>query len=376
MQRESQVSDELRRNPNLRLPDRPLVPRDIDVWEMPDGLGIQLRGGPANVVLRGTLASALAPWLLSRLDGEKTVEDVIASRPRDFCEKDVLDVLLQLHFKGLLIDGARQPDPLPSKNPLPKQLLFWERKIGATRANESASELQNKLASSRVLLVGNGYFGAAAAHILKSAGFGNLCIMAWESDEFDDSQSEFHAIEKDLDRLLDLLDKQLPGADLLITALRNFPHQISSLINRSVILHGTGWLRGEESTIGTEIGPFVDPGDSPCYTCMHLRRRSSDELPIEEKLYQDRLAAQTAEPRLTGESIAHATTSGAYLCDEAIRIITSIHSPVTLAAVVTIGFDGCLRHDSFLRIPRCNDCYRGNISQTSSGDSVSAAART
>ena len=43
-------------DPNLRFPEKFALIEDLDVFEMPDGLGLQLRGGATNLVIRGQLA--------------------------------------------------------------------------------------------------------------------------------------------------------------------------------------------------------------------------------------------------------------------------------------------------------------------------------
>ena len=232
----------------------------------------------------------------------------------------------------------------------------------------------------RVLLISNGLFGAATRDILRLAGFDNVLTIDFDDDAVNDLAvtRERIAIGRDPNKFFMAIEDQIPCSDIVITALRNFPQALSYVINRSILLNGVRWLRGEETATGTEIGPFIEPNDSPCYTCMALRKRSAEEYPIEEQLYNDHLGEDenSRYPKLAGESIGHATASAGMLVEEAIRAATIINTPLTHGSVLTLWYDGSVSHEPFVRIPRCPDCYRGTSNEVISKKSVGTATRS
>jgi hypothetical protein len=94
---------------------------------------------------------------------------------------------------------------------------------------------------------------------------------------------------------------------------------------------------------------------------MRLRARASEALPIEEQLYQDRLEAVRGPEGLRGEWLAHAVAGAGLLAAEAIRILTFLAPPLTDGAVLELSIEHGFARHAFLRVPRCPDCYRGDV---------------
>ena len=134
----------LRADPNLRFPARPRLIDDLRVFQMPDGLGLQLHFGDAPVVLRGQLSECCFPFLREYLNGTHDIDQLAAAMPSELPVSSVARTLWLLHSKGLLVDGEssnhpmltwRAPDPI-----IGRQLLFWGRHIGDTRAAASGED--------------------------------------------------------------------------------------------------------------------------------------------------------------------------------------------------------------------------------------------
>jgi len=355
---------------NLGFPTRPRLAPDLRFFDMPDGLGVQVRGGEYNTVLRGLQVNTVWPWLAPLLDGSSTVDDLLRAKPADVPDKDVLNTIWVAFTKGLLIEGKESARAEPQMDAtLRRQKLFWGRKLGLTRANGYPEQVEAKLANANVAMFGNGLLAAVTLDVLSRSGFGTIRVADWEdggilSDSMEPARENRHhyaSTSRSLDSLHQWLQELTPIPDLLITATRDVPGAVFDLINRHCLENNIRWLRGNDDLVQIEIGPFVDPFSSGCFTCMLLRQISCMDHPVEEELYQQHLAENAEEmPGGSGESVAFATAGASLLAMEAIRITTGITPPSTENVVITMTFRGSITTNRFLRVPRCPDCYRGS----------------
>ena len=367
-------------DPNLRFPEKFALIEDLDVFEMPDGLGLQLRGGATNLVIRGQLANTLTPWLLGEIKQQTTLENLINSRPANSNAGQIEELLLLLLRKGCLVDLTANDC---SKNSTPqnenaegrleaRQRLFWGRKLGFTRNNASAQEIERKLSEARVVLVADGLLGCCAFDILHRSGinkidvvdrFNNCDLMQLVEDASNSGIQACYCNAETLDTLAQVLESKVETSDLLITVTRNAPPSFFNLINTIALETPIEWLRANETAVELEIGPLVIAHDTACYCCYELRARSASEHPIEETLYLQHLETlPNADPKpMLGESLAFATAGGANIAMEAIRALTKISLPVTLGAVVFNSFDGHTEQMKVKKVARCPACYRGTI---------------
>jgi bacteriocin biosynthesis cyclodehydratase domain-containing protein len=358
------------RDPNIRFPARPRLVADLHVFAMPDGLGLQLRGGAAPVLLRGQLVEATLAFLLPRLDGASSLAALLDSCPSEVPRVTLLRALTLLHSKGLLVQEAPRPSREAGDSAW-RQLLYWERHLGLTRDAGAAWEVQRRLATARIALVGTGLFGLAVYSLLAGAGCTQVRVLAWNDDgllaqalaESPVAPCAFNylpttTVEAAADQLRDWSD----DTDLLVTATCDAPAALFRAINRLCLARELSWLHGNTNGEHADIGPFVQPYHSGCYCCLELRQASMREHAIEEQLYQEYLAAErpAAERVLVGEAGWAATLTASLLVAEAIRVSTGIASPTLLNAVVRVApVSGTLQRNTFLRVPRCPECYRG-----------------
>lgn len=157
---------------------------------------------------------------------------------------------------------------------------------------------QEKLLSSRVLLVGCGALGASHAEMLARAGVGKLLIVDRDFVEFTNLQRQTLFKESDAaDRLpkaiaakgriaeinsyIDVeaivadvnhsnIESLLDGCDLVIDGTDNF--QVRYLLNDACVKSGTTWIYGAAvSSYGTTM--TIVPYETPCLRCIF------DEMP-------------------------------------------------------------------------------------------------
>lgn len=360
-------------DPNIRFPPSPRLVPDLHIFEMPDGLGIQFRGGETPVILRGQRAGDALAFLLPRLDGTRTLETLLTECPPELPKPTLLRTLSLLHGKGLLT-GAEPTPPAPAGDEtLHRQMLFWGRHLDLSRNASSATEVQRRLATARLVLVGTGMFGIATHDLLTRSGCMEIRALGWDDDGlFHETLMHGPTPPRELVRLpttsVDGAAAQLrdwmEDADLLVTATCEAPAALFRAINRIALLRRTPWLHGNASGSRADIGPYIWPHDSACYHCMELRQASVRDLAIEEHLYQEHLAEErdVAERAPRGEAVWSSTLAASLLAGEAIRVISGIAAPTLLNAVIELApVSGVLRMNHFLRVPRCPECYPGEV---------------
>ncbi len=154
-------------------------------------------------------------------------------------------------------------------------------------------EGQNRLRSSRVLLVGCGALGASHAEMLSRAGVGRLRIVDRDFVEYtnlqrqtlfkeDDaaerlpkaiaaknrvaeinSEIEVEAIVADLNN--SIIESVIDGCDVVLDGTDNF--QTRYLLNDACVKHAIRWIYGAAvSSYGTTM--TVIPGETPCLRCI------------------------------------------------------------------------------------------------------------
>ena len=164
-----------------------------------------------------------------------------------------------------------------------RQILF--REIGKAG--------QEKLLSSRVLIVGCGALGASHAEMLARAGVGNLRIVDRDFVEFTNLQRQTLFKESDaVERLPKAIAAQkriaeinseiavepivadvnnsnvetlIDGCDLILDGTDNF--QVRYLLNDACVKHSRKWIYGAAvSSYGTTM--TIIPGKTPCLRCI------------------------------------------------------------------------------------------------------------
>jgi len=363
-------------DPNVRFPKKPRLVEDVAIYQMPDGLGVQFRGGPAATVLRGREAEKVLGFLLPALDGNRGLADLIERCPAGISTATLLQALHVLHTKGLLCEGDQNPVSLPEVSTiapdvtLQRQLLFWGRKLRITGCNDYSRDVQAKLESRNILIVATGLFGTATADLLLRTGCSRLRVIAWDdsgvvADSLANSNNgcPIATISRVcVDDAIASVRDFLESADLVVTATRNAPIELFRSLNRMCLDFARPLLCADEDGVQLVLGPFIQPYSSACYTCLELRRASVTEFMLEEHLYQTHLLRERTSGRSKpiGEALPFATLSASLVVSEVIRIVTAIEPPTVVNGQLTLPLlAGEPQVNRILRVPRCPDCQRG-----------------
>jgi bacteriocin biosynthesis cyclodehydratase domain-containing protein len=241
-----------------------------------------------------------------------------------------------------------------------------------TRSASSAREIDHRLASATILLIGTGLFGTAVADLLSRTGVGAINFGAWDDDNTLNSADDMPRVTSsllttDTDEAISAIEDLAEGVDLLITATCDAPRALFEEINELALATRTPWLIGNTAGSAIELGPLVLPYETACYTCLLLRQRSADPLAVEHEIYEKtkQISRQAGHRNITGESVWASTQAASFLVGEAIRVLTGIAPPtMTDAAIRMLPISGTLETNQVLRVPRCPACYRGDVPAT------------
>ncbi len=162
-------------------------------------------------------------------------------------------------------------------------------------------EGQERLRSSRVLIVGMGGLGAPAAMYLAAAGVGELLIADFDRVDLSNLQRQIVHFSGDIGRpkvdsaretLLALnpevrvtpLDEQLDrdslrelagDSDAVVDATDNFSARFA--INRACVEAGTPLVSGAAVRMEGQVSVFSNGPDSPCYQCLYPEGEELDQ---------------------------------------------------------------------------------------------------
>jgi bacteriocin biosynthesis cyclodehydratase domain-containing protein len=363
------------RDRSVRFPRYPRMVEDLDQYELPEGLGVQLRGAATPVLLRGRHALRVFAYLSAKMDGSQTLEGLYNGRPPDLPGRVLLKALRLLHVKGLVVGGNEaRPGPAVPEGFVDgvtcRQLLFWGRNLGSTAYHHSAVEVRDVLASSQVALIATGLLGVCTFDLVVRSGCGNLSVTDWDDDGLlrESLRGSLvtpvrYAHSGGMDEVVTNLRDWLSFSDLVVVATRNAPSSLLLRVNRLCLRREVPLLLCNESSGRFEIGPLVLPYRSACYRCLQLRRESVTTFPIDHMLYELHLAV----PRPTGRGLPHgewlpaATWVASSLSAEVVRWLTKIAAPQLVDHVLQYSpLSGSQEMHRVLRVPRCPDCQPGS----------------
>jgi len=171
-----------------------------------------------------------------------------------------------------------------------EQLLRYSRQIMLPQIDISGQE---KLLSSRVLIMGMGGLGSPVAMYLASAGIGHLVLVDDDVVELSNlqrqiihsdqdiglskvasakhtiqnlnSEIEVTCFEKRLDETE--LDKEIAAADIVIDGTDNFSSRFA--INKQCVKNKTPLISGAAIRMEGQVSVFNKTPSSPCYRCLY-----------------------------------------------------------------------------------------------------------
>lgn len=289
------------------IPGLPLLKPWYRLAATPEGM--LLEHGRSTVAFGGAAATRLLPVLLPLLDGERTVDEIVALVGRP-AEPAVDNALALLARHGLLTNGP----PLATEMPpaLRRTALYLSQ-----HAPDPPARIAERLAGARVLLEGDRELTAAVARLLSRSG-----------------------IERSGDDPTFVATATAVAGDLLPE------HRNALALDTRIAWLPYGCFDGRSAG----VGPLIVPRETACYQCLVLRRDGSTGCAAELRSLRGVPVTALVGPALIALVAAIAA-------ERIVRWI-GVRDPALPGAVVSVEVAPALvvSDELLLRVPRCPAC--------------------
>ena len=348
--------DGVRRDPTdagtlagVPLPVRPLLkPALRQVWR--DAVTLQLGLAPQRAVV---LAGLQPPdsHLFGLLDGSRDVATVFNDASALGCPPERAVRLIELLAAADALDDGPPADPRLEPDLLSLSLLH--------PGPGAAARVLARRRAATVAVYGAGRVGAAVTTLLAAAGVGRLCVVdegpvrpadlgpAGIRDQ--GASSRATAVVAPLRRTSVALTVSTAAPERADVAVVAPVTSVAPPEVLAAVRHRTHLLVTVRETTAA-VGPFVQPGRTPCLRCMHLARADRDP----------QWAALTAQ--LTGDSravepcdVVLATIAASLTAAQVLAALDVPDArPATVGGMLEIGLDDTLlRRRSIAAHPSC-----------------------
>lgn len=296
------------------VPERPLLKPWYRLVQAEDGF--LLEHGRSVVVFGGAAATTLLPALLPLLDGTRTIAEVVEVVGPEVTAA-VEQALRLLAENNLLTEGPRL-----GVDSGPRRAVV-ETLAAAAGPRTTMHELAERLATARILVVGQGQAAEPLGRLLHLSGF--------------------EAVTR--------IDRAGEQEALVVVAPGPDEPGLYDEWNLRALRDGVAWIPvGEYDGRTVSIGPLIVPHEGPCYTCLQLRRDSTSGCARELAQLSGIPAAAVARPALLAAAAALAT-------EVVVRWVVA-GDPGLPGALFTLESIPQFRVESHvvLRVPRCTSC--------------------
>ncbi len=323
----------------VSLPRKPRLAPWVTLVDLGDNR-MQLRGAEFSLTLQHPLFIETFQSVHPLLDGQRTVEEIVASSDPKYLPTTITFLLKMLRANGILQEGVISPPPplTPENLKEHENLLQFFSHFVLDPVGTLA-----QLHQAQVALLGSDSIKDRIQQGLQSMGFGSLVEIEGLSKKTDYDSSQLH---KEIIR-------QLEGVDFLIACQDTTDHRFFQTLNAVCLETQTRWMHVTISGTKGLMGPTIIPHQSACYMCYDKRLASNaSEL-------QDYLAYQKQTGPSKNEGFLNPlwSTLAEQVTLEVARIISGFAPPRTIGRLyefeaTTPMVEG---HD-VLRLPRCPAC--------------------
>jgi len=223
-------------DPNIGLPTLPRIAPEVLV--IPLGVsGVLFAGTKEPQLIKGRSVRTVLPRILEKLNGERTVDDLLEELPF-LSRESLVNVISLLYSRGLLEDGSAPPPP----QALRSVDAFAGRFLDVTRQNTNRSDVMRRLRNTRLAICGDSYASRLLEKHLSGCGIGFLrCI----------GQSDLQKCDVNL-----------------ITGIASSEQEDLTQIFIQAQNRGITGFHIRVARKITQVGPIFIPGLSSCYDCM------------------------------------------------------------------------------------------------------------
>lgn len=318
------------------VPEYPLLQPWRDYAVTPDR--VILRYAEGAVVFEGRASITLLPELLSRLDGSRTLADLVEElgAPTEPAVRQAVELLAE---RGLLLEGPAGSDAPEYRT----ARALAEVAVG----DMSVEEIASRVVTARAVVVGDGSLARAIAGAMHDSGVGTV-----------GSLSEKGCVEALEDAVGDDED-----AIVVIAPATPYARALTD-VNRWALSRERDWMQvlpydGHRAV----VGPLFAPPQTGCYHCFRLRRRAAVDFHAEAADVDAAADAQavhrSAEWRAHPQDMAIAGQAAYFALWQTLPQDKTL-LPI-LGRAVTMGWSmvgPTIEDHTLLRVPRCRECGR------------------
>jgi adenylyltransferase/sulfurtransferase len=322
--------------------------------------------------LRGRAFREFTQRVVPLLDGTRSVDEIHAAVGDVFQHDDLTEALEFLEKQGVLANDTALTLDAPAQERLRPQLNVFHD-LGL-----NAGELQQRLAVSRVTIIGLTPIGVAAARALAAAGVGSLRAAdtgivgptdTYFNSEFRHSdigrrRVEALALSSDFEAIGEALTddeqvaKAVSGAQFVVNALDDGNLSLMYRLNRVCLREGVPFVSAATSALEVAIGPTVVPGATACFMCYRMRLIACAANPEAAFAYESHLDRRRTDDSLRGASLVFGTAiAGQLAALEVLKTLGGISEPATRGRVRVLDLrDMSSTMHVVLRKPWCPAC--------------------
>jgi bacteriocin biosynthesis cyclodehydratase domain-containing protein len=311
---------------------------------IPEQTRIQVRWDEHAVLLTSEPAVRLVKDMAPLLNGSLTVDELI-SQLSVWDRKDVTDVL-EFFNKYELLEDASRVSPFT-----PEQQKQWgDQLLYFSHFSTDKYSLQENIVGTCVLVLGEGILYREVLSALEEAG---MCIVGpGDTVPQPSENAKTPASKEEVKKVI-----AETGADITVVATSKLFSPLFSWVNTASLSCERPWTSCSVYGGKGVVGPTVIPGQTPCYTCLRLRRSSNlvhyDEFSSFETYMEEHPYTQVSTGVPTGlpSCVAHICVL------ELIKLVTGIGPVKTAGGQITFNpLTMEMDIHPILKLPRCPDC--------------------
>jgi molybdopterin-synthase adenylyltransferase len=376
----------------------PLLPSHYSLWfDPPDEAGdeaLHIVSERRAIKLKGRAFREFRQHVVPLLDGQHTLEQIVAATADEFRAEDLLECLTLLHAQGLIVEGARpELSGDAARRRQPQLNLFHDLAPDAP--------LQANLAQATVAVIGLGGAGATAALALAAAGVGTLRLAdaaLWSTtdgylapflaDALADAPAgvsraqavaaRLRAAAGDVQVLVDEgplqseddLRRAVAGAGYVVCCLDGAQANLAYKLNRVCLAASLPWITCALGGAEVAIGPAFRPGDGPCYMCWRMRLIACAGNPEDAFAHERWLDHRKQDDGGRRENLVFgAGLAGNLLALEVTKVLTGLAEPSLEGRLLTVRLtDLAIERHTVLRKPWCPACAPPTATETARVD--------
>ena len=321
------------------LPQKPRLAPWVTLIDLGDNR-MQLRGAEFSFTLQHPLFIEALHSIQSLLDGQRTVEEIVAARDPKYLPTTITFLLKILRANGVLQEGMVPPPP-----PLTPDTLLENESLVQFFSHYVLDPVGTLalIHQARVALIGSVSIRNRVQQGLQNMGFASLI----EVEGYNGKTAQ------DPSHLLKGIIGQLEGVDILIACRDTSDHRFFETVNLACLEAQARWMHVCISGPKGIMGPTIIPRQTACYVC-YDKRMASNAPDLQSYLaYQKQTGLSNSEGFLSPLW----STLAEQVVLEIARIVTGFAPPKTIGRLyefeATTPETEC--HD-VLRLPRCPSC--------------------